>query len=1022
MTSDLRVPALNVLVVGMHRSGTSAIAGALQTGGFYTGYADDLEFEPAIDNPDGYAERRDVVEFNDRLLESLGWRWDAVPASAPVSPLARDELVTEARQLVRDKLTGRGTWLVKDPRISVLLPWWRQILLDRFVALVAVRDLTEVAWSLAVRDGFSMELGAALWTAYHRHLVAGLDGLPVVAVDYAALTERPADVVPQVLDALHSAGVTASSFDVEQAVASIRPQLRRATSPAKSQPAALDVERAARLSRGFLPSGTVASFDRFHFELDDPDRWDTEILAEHGRLRDVQDETKRALAEVHSAHQQTATARIAADEARAQISNLRQQFITASAERDASLATIQDLRAAANESEETIANLREQLASADARHEADEQTMRDLRSAISADEEAIDDLRRAISADEQAIDELQSEAGELQEKLSAAAAEQADNAAALQGPVGVNGSPRRRGLKPSLRRLHGRLPWYLRSNPLFDRAWYVALYPDVRSARLGAYWHYHRHGWREGRDPNPYFDTDWYLRRYPDVAARGLEPLEHYLRFGGREGRDPGPRFDAQRYLRANPDVADAGNNPLLHYLRHGQREGRLALPLAGDPPAVLEIEHLQAPPLPPAAAAAPRELDDSIRHLPDKAGIVIAGDDGLTMMAGAANGGQRRTRPPTGTPVSARSAIVQLEAARWQSADYFVLSRTAWWWMDHFPELASHLDGWYLPVPQDSSSRIWDLRQPGPWVGLDELVGRVAAGSDAPPSVLVWRSDRDLEKVLPDCRVFRPGSDASPLPYLDGTIDIVALGDPTEDALREARRVASAGVVDVSSDAPSVVWQAATAAVARSAVSIGLLVSRRQAPSERWLRLFAQDLPRSIEAEILLVGPEQAAADHSRSAPFDYTAVPVRGDLSEFELIDSAVRAARNEAVVLLDTGANPVPGSIAALLRVLEMNANVALVSAAQADSAGRCVESEQRQARTAEDIGAPARNITQQVDHGDLTLAALRKEPYLAARGAMSAGGPATSVALGEQLRQLNKRWISTTDAIAIVAQDQ
>ena len=152
------------------------------------------------------------------------------------------------------------------------------------------------------------------------------------------------------------------------------------------------------------------------------------------------------------------------------------------------------------------------------------------------------------------------------------------------GGSSVPASANPRGLRPTLRRLHGRLPWYVRPNPLFDSAWYVAQYPDVRGARLGAYWHYHRHGWREGRNPNPYFDPEWYMRRYPDVAAAGLEPLDHYLRHGGHEGRDPGPRFDAQRYLRANPDVADAGHNPLLHYLRHGQREGRQAMPLASAP------------------------------------------------------------------------------------------------------------------------------------------------------------------------------------------------------------------------------------------------------------------------------------------------------------------------------------------------------------------------------------------------------------------------------------------------------
>jgi glycosyltransferase involved in cell wall biosynthesis/protein-L-isoaspartate O-methyltransferase len=120
-----------------------------------------------------------------------------------------------------------------------------------------------------------------------------------------------------------------------------------------------------------------------------------------------------------------------------------------------------------------------------------------------------------------------------------------------------------------------RLPHPFRRNPLFDASWYLDQYPDVAGSRLGAYWHYWRHGIGEGRDPNAYFDTDWYLRRYPDVRESGMDPLDHYLRFGAAEGRDPGPRFQTRWYLNQNPDVAAAGLNPLLHFLRYGRTEGR---------------------------------------------------------------------------------------------------------------------------------------------------------------------------------------------------------------------------------------------------------------------------------------------------------------------------------------------------------------------------------------------------------------------------------------------------------------
>lgn len=72
-----------------------------------------------------------------------------------------------------------------------------------------------------------------------------------------------------------------------------------------------------------------------------------------------------------------------------------------------------------------------------------------------------------------------------------------------------------------------------------------------------------------------WFDAEWYLARYPDVRTAGMDPAEHYDEFGWTEARNPGPKFDTAWYLQANPDVAAAGMNPLWHYLEHGSGEGR---------------------------------------------------------------------------------------------------------------------------------------------------------------------------------------------------------------------------------------------------------------------------------------------------------------------------------------------------------------------------------------------------------------------------------------------------------------
>ncbi len=126
-----------------------------------------------------------------------------------------------------------------------------------------------------------------------------------------------------------------------------------------------------------------------------------------------------------------------------------------------------------------------------------------------------------------------------------------------------------------VRRSPLRRPGPLRPSPLFDPAWYVVRYADVRPALGGAWRHYWRHGRHERRDPNAFLDSEWYLAENPDVLVAQVDPLDHYLRHGGFEGRDPGPRFASGWYLQRYPDVAALGINPLLHFLTQGRAEGR---------------------------------------------------------------------------------------------------------------------------------------------------------------------------------------------------------------------------------------------------------------------------------------------------------------------------------------------------------------------------------------------------------------------------------------------------------------
>lgn len=98
------------------------------------------------------------------------------------------------------------------------------------------------------------------------------------------------------------------------------------------------------------------------------------------------------------------------------------------------------------------------------------------------------------------------------------------------------------------------------------------LLPDQKSPRI-------RRKDLELLERSRLFDPAWYLKTYPQIRKSFLIPAQHYLLTGWKQGLDPSPGFDTRLYLAFNRDVAAAGVCPLLHYLKTGAREGRRIYP-----------------------------------------------------------------------------------------------------------------------------------------------------------------------------------------------------------------------------------------------------------------------------------------------------------------------------------------------------------------------------------------------------------------------------------------------------------
>ncbi|MGA0545437.1 sulfotransferase family protein [Brevundimonas sp. VNH65] len=153
------------VVLGMHRSGTSSVAGTLARLG---AARPRHEMEAADDNPRGFFESRLIGELNDRILEAGGSWWSDWrrfdPAGLEPSVLA--DFREEIAQTLRQEFDGAPTLVLKDPRLCRLGGVWSGVLESlgyRRIDLLPLRSPMEVAGSLQARNGMDVAQGLALW-------------------------------------------------------------------------------------------------------------------------------------------------------------------------------------------------------------------------------------------------------------------------------------------------------------------------------------------------------------------------------------------------------------------------------------------------------------------------------------------------------------------------------------------------------------------------------------------------------------------------------------------------------------------------------------------------------------------------------------------------------------------------------------------------------------------------------------------------------------------------------------------
>jgi hypothetical protein len=154
-----------LVVLGMHRSGTSALTRVVNIlGAALPRHVKGAE----LGNEAGHWEPEKLVEFHDEVLAELDSAWDDW-AALDVSRLTvrrREEIKARIAEIISDEYGSASLMVVKDPRICRFAPLFLEALTDAGITpecILVFRNPLEVAQSLACRNGMPRGQAGLLW-------------------------------------------------------------------------------------------------------------------------------------------------------------------------------------------------------------------------------------------------------------------------------------------------------------------------------------------------------------------------------------------------------------------------------------------------------------------------------------------------------------------------------------------------------------------------------------------------------------------------------------------------------------------------------------------------------------------------------------------------------------------------------------------------------------------------------------------------------------------------------------------
>jgi hypothetical protein len=237
-----------VVVLGMHRSGTSSAAGTLVRLG---AAAPQHLLATNADNERGYWESRVIVDLNDAILAAAGsdWKdWRKFDLNK-IDALEADALRARAKEALAEEFGDVGFAVVKDPRMCRLMPFWGPVFAEAkwsVRALLPIRPPLEVSQSLHCRDGLDPAYGRLLWLRHVLDAEAETRGMARAFLDWPQFLGNGRNVLAQASEQL---GVIwpywceSALADIDQFVSTELRRQRTSEADMQTHPAVNDLVR-----------------------------------------------------------------------------------------------------------------------------------------------------------------------------------------------------------------------------------------------------------------------------------------------------------------------------------------------------------------------------------------------------------------------------------------------------------------------------------------------------------------------------------------------------------------------------------------------------------------------------------------------------------------------------------------------------------------------------------------------------------------------------------------------------------